>query len=57
MLIMILGQVVPMHTVSVSKLDSHALEINIEEAWKELNLESKWSNEVEVKIYLNSIHA
>jgi hypothetical protein len=55
LLITILGEVIPVHTVSVSKVDSHVLEIDIESAWKELNLESKWSNEVEVKIYISSL--
>lgn len=55
LLITVLGQVVPVHTVSVSKVDSHVLEIDLEKAWKELNLESRWSNEVEVKIYIHPI--
>jgi hypothetical protein len=44
------------HTVSVSKVDEHVLQIDTEKAWKELGLESRWSNEVEVKIYINPIH-
>jgi hypothetical protein len=46
----------PVHTVSVSKVDEHVLQIDTEKAWKELGLESRWSNEVEVKIYINPIH-
>jgi hypothetical protein len=56
MIITILGKVLPVHTVSVSKVDEHVLEVDIETAWKELELESRWSNEVEVKIYLNPLH-
>jgi hypothetical protein len=52
-MIMILGKVVPLHTVSISKVDGHVLEIDVAAAWKELDLESGWSNEVEVKIYIN----
>jgi hypothetical protein len=55
LLITILGQVVPVHTVGISKAASSTLEIDIERAWTELNLESKWSNEVDVKIYISSI--
>jgi hypothetical protein len=55
LLITILGEVIPVHTVSISKADSHVLEIDIERAWKELNLESKWSNEVGVKIYISPL--
>jgi len=54
MMITILGKVIPVHTVQISKVDSHVLEIDVATAWKELELESGWSNEVEVKIYINS---
>ncbi|KAF7887994.1 uncharacterized protein EAF01_011148 [Botrytis porri] len=54
LLVTILGKVVPLHTVSISKTDSHVLEIDILAAWKELELSGGWSNEVEVKIYINS---
>jgi hypothetical protein len=52
-MITILGKVVPLHTVSISKVDGNVLEIDVAAAWKELDLESGWSNEVEVKIYIN----
>ncbi|RFU32576.1 hypothetical protein B7463_g3764, partial [Scytalidium lignicola] len=52
-LITILGQVVPTHTVSVSKTDEHLLEIDAETAWKELGLDSRWSNELEIKVFIN----
>jgi len=54
MIIMILGKVVPLSTVKTSKVDSRVLEIDIAAAWKELDLEAGWSNEVEVKIFINS---
>lgn len=49
----ILGKVIPVHTVSVSKIDVHVLEINVETAWKEMDLEPGWGNEVGIQIYLN----
>jgi hypothetical protein len=55
LLVTILGQVVPVHTVSISKVAAYVLEIDMEKAWTELKLESKWSNEVEVKLYLSSV--
>jgi hypothetical protein len=56
LMITILGKVIPVHTITVSKSDEHVLEIDIEKAWKELQLESGWSNEVEVKIYISPSH-
>ncbi|KKY29813.1 putative glycoside hydrolase family 36 protein [Diaporthe ampelina] len=47
------GQVIPRHTVSVNKTSSSILEIDIEKAWKELDLKPGWSNEVEVKVYFD----
>lgn len=49
-LITVQEKVIPLHTVAISKIDNHVLEIDIGKAWKELDLESRWSNEVEVKI-------
>jgi hypothetical protein len=54
MLITILGKVIPEHTVSVSKSNSKVLEIDLETAWKEMGLDSGWSNEVGVKIFINA---
>jgi hypothetical protein len=54
MIITILGKVLPLSTIQNSKIDSHVLEIDIAAAWKELDLEAGWSNEVEVKIFINS---
>jgi hypothetical protein len=31
------------------------LEIDLKTAWKEMGLDSGWSNEVAVKIYLNAV--
>lgn len=53
-MITILNEVIPLHTVSVSKSDPRVLEIDVETAWKEMNLDSGWSNEVEVKICLTA---
>jgi hypothetical protein len=47
------GKVLPIHTVSISKASNFVLEIDVENAWKEMGLDSGWSNEVEVKIYVN----
>jgi len=52
-MITIQGKVVPVHTISVSKVSAFVLEIDVETAWKEMELESGWSNEVEVKVYIN----
>jgi hypothetical protein len=53
MIITILGKVLPLHTVNISQANEHVLEIDIAAAWKELDLEPGWSNEVEVKIHIN----
>ncbi|KAK0113570.1 hypothetical protein ONS95_013820 [Cadophora gregata] len=53
MMITIQGKVLPVHTVTISKVDDHVLEVDVETAWKELDLEAGWSNEVQVKIYIN----
>jgi hypothetical protein len=56
MMITILGKVIPVGVIKVSEVDEHVLEIDVERAWKELDLESGWSNEVEVKAYINPSH-
>jgi len=53
MMITIQGKVLPVHTVNISKVDEHVLEVDVEAAWKELDLDAGWSNEVEAKIYIN----
>lgn len=50
-MVTIYGQAIPPHTVSVNVADKHVLQIDIEKAWKEMDLKSGWSNEVEVKVY------
>jgi hypothetical protein len=53
LMITIQGKVLPVHTINVSKFSEFVLEIDVVKAWKELELDSGWSNEVEVKIYIN----
>jgi hypothetical protein len=53
LMITIQGKVLPVHTINVSKVSEFVLEIDVEKAWNELELDSGWSNEVEVKIYIN----
>jgi hypothetical protein len=43
-------QAVPVESVSVSQSDQHVLEIDIERAWKDLELEAGRLDEVEVKV-------
>lgn len=50
-MITIQGEPIPVHTVSVDEGDEHVLNVDIETAWKEMGLQSGWSNEVQVKIY------
>lgn len=52
-LITIQEKVIPVHTVAISKADDHVLEIDIGKAWKEMGLESRWSNDVEVKVFFS----
>lgn len=49
-LITILGKVIPFHAVR-SQASSCILEIDVERAWKEMDLNSGWSNEVPVEIF------
>jgi hypothetical protein len=55
LLITVLGKVIPLHTVKKSIADDRVLEIDVQTAWKELDLDSKWSNEVQVKVYISRI--
>ncbi|KAH6900315.1 glycoside hydrolase superfamily [Thelonectria olida] len=48
------GQTIPSHTVTISKADEHVLEIDTGMAWDEMGLKSRWSNDVEIKIYFSS---
>ncbi|KPM38607.1 hypothetical protein AK830_g7961 [Neonectria ditissima] len=45
---------IPADTVGISKADDHVLEIDLGKAWKEMGLESKWSNEIEIKVYFST---
>ena len=56
MIITILGKVIPIGAIKVNEVDKHVLEIDTEKAWKELDLKTGWSNEVEVKVFLNPSH-
>jgi hypothetical protein len=56
MMITMAGKVIPVHTISINQASQHVLEIDVESAWKELELDAGWSNEVEVKIYINPAH-
>lgn len=49
--IIMIGKPIPLHTVKLSGRDS-ILEIDIECAWKEMDLDSGWSNEVIVDIFM-----
>lgn len=51
-MIMILGQGIPLHTVS-SDTSNAVLQVDIERAWDELELNGGWSNEVPVVIYIS----
>lgn len=50
-MITILGKAIPLHTVKLSNR-ALILEIDIECAWKEMDLDSGWSNEVVVDILM-----
>ncbi|KAF7542986.1 hypothetical protein G7Z17_g11111 [Cylindrodendrum hubeiense] len=45
---------IPAHTVTISKADNYVVEIDLGKAWEEMGLESRWSNEIEVKVYFSS---
>lgn len=49
-MITIQGKLIPRQTVKMSDVSEHVLEIDVEKAWAEMELESGWSNEVEIKI-------
>jgi hypothetical protein len=55
-MITIQNQPIPLHTVTVNKQDGHVLAVDVETAWKEMDLSSGWINEVEVKIYFDVEH-
>jgi len=47
------GQPIPAHTAGRCSHDEHVLEIDLETAWHEMGLRPGWSNEVEIKVYMN----
>ncbi|KAK4193272.1 putative galactinol--sucrose galactosyltransferase 6 [Podospora australis] len=49
-MVTIQGQPLPPHTVKTNGKNSRILEVDIETAWTEMELESGWANEVEVKV-------
>ncbi|KAI0023720.1 glycoside hydrolase family 36 protein [Xylariomycetidae sp. FL0641] len=55
-MVTIQGQPIPAHTVSANKTDTHILDIDVESAWEEMDLDSGWSNEVLVKVYFDIEH-
>ena len=48
-MVMISEKVVPMHTVSIAE-QAPVLEVDVETAWNEMELEAGWSNEVRVLV-------
>jgi len=50
-MVTILGKAIPLHTVKSSNRGC-ILEIDAESAWKEMDLDSGWSNEVAVDIFM-----
>ncbi|KAI1760524.1 glycoside hydrolase family 36 protein [Hypoxylon sp. FL1150] len=55
-MITVLGEPIPTHTVNINSADDHVLNIDVETAWREMGLDSGWSNEVEVKVYFDIEH-
>ena len=51
-LVMISEKVVPMHTVKIAE-DAPVLEVDVEVAWDEMELEAGWSNEVRVLVLVS----
>lgn len=52
-MVMILGRAIPLSVVRKSEVSASLLEIDIEQAWKEMELNSGWSNEVSVEIIIS----
>ena len=49
---MILGRVIPLTTVAKSVDVEDLLEINVGQAWKEMELNGGWSNELLVEVLI-----
>ena len=54
-MVSIFGHPVPRHTVSISSSADSVLEVDVQTAWKELGLDSGWSNELEVTVNILDI--
>lgn len=52
LLITIQGKVIPMHTVKISE-SAPVLEVDVEAAWKEMELQPGWANEVGVEVFMH----
>lgn len=44
------GQPIPVHTVKVSDQSHYVLEVDVEKAWGEMELQVGWSDKVDVKV-------
>ncbi|KAK4692530.1 hypothetical protein P7C71_g4698, partial [Lecanoromycetidae sp. Uapishka_2] len=54
-LITIQGKVIPMHTVNISET-APVLEVDVETAWNEMELQPGWANEVGVEVFIHGSH-
>ncbi|KAL8393288.1 hypothetical protein RB595_003173 [Gaeumannomyces hyphopodioides] len=50
---MIQGAVIPQETVAVSEQDDHVLAVDVATAWTKMGLDSGWSNEVQLMLYIS----
>ncbi|GAW21232.1 hypothetical protein ANO14919_107500 [Xylariales sp. No.14919] len=55
-MITIQGFPIPLYTVTVDERDGHVLAVDVKKAWSDMDLNSGWSNEVEVKICFDAEH-
>ncbi|KAI9780128.1 MAG: hypothetical protein M1839_006965 [Geoglossum umbratile] len=53
LLILLLGRVIPLHTVRKNTKVPELLEVDVEKAWDEMGLSSAWNNEVTMQVYIN----
>ena len=52
-MVMILGKAIPLSVVKKSEVSESLLEIDVEQAWKEMELDSGWNNEVTIEIIIS----
>ena len=52
LLVMIRGKVIPVQTVAIAS-EAPVLEIDVEKAWEDLDLEPGYSNEIHVEVFVN----